>query len=284
MLREKILKELRPIRSWCGGVEEELLKRGEKPEFPISFLPKLNSKVWGLRKGLNLIGARTSNCKSTWVRQLAWTMAKEGLTVFFMSLEDDVTGIIENLFVLDKQINNYDLQIGAYKCSQEYQQKWKEFVADMPKNLIISNNIGSTFDEVNYLLEAMQPTPRVVIVDYLQAIKIEGKEREVLDEYIRKFREICMNKNICGILVSQMNRESVKDGGEPELIHFKGSGKQEEHADLAAILSWGFKKDNNELNINDFTITIGKNKKGRTGVHKVMYYPETYRFEERMDA
>ena len=280
-MKDKVLKNLHSINSLCVGVRQELMHRSDAPEFPITSLDNLNRKIWGLKRGLNIIAGRTSQGKSALGKQIAWGLAKNKLPTLYMSLEDDAAGIVESLFSNIKEVDNQELLTGAFKFSSDYQGDWAEFITQIPKELLITNNLGVTFDEVNYMIQALQPKPKCVIIDYIQAIKYSGKnERENLNEYIRQFRQICFENGIAGVLVSQMNRMAVADDHEPGLENLKGTGTLEEHADLVLILQWEYFFSRVEEKKNDFTIYVAKNKKGRTGKHPVRFFPQFSKFKE----
>lgn len=281
-MKQLVLREVRSLKSLCDGVKADLLSRSDKPLYPITTLDVLNRKVWGLRKGLNIIAGRTSQGKSVLAKQLAWGTAKSGIPTLFMSLEDDKEKVVEDLFSNIKEINNFDLLTGSFKFEMEYQTAWADFITEIPRELLVTNHIGATFEEVNFMINSLEPTPKCVVVDYIQAIKNTGKnDRENLNEYIRSFREICVRKGIAGILVSQMNRSAVMDNkAEPTLENLKGTGVLEEHADLVLILQWDYFYTRNEDQKNDFTIYVAKNKRGRTGKHSVRFYPEFSKFKE----
>jgi replicative DNA helicase len=282
MLREKIINGLQSVSSLCAGVRKDLIERSDSPLFPITSLEHLNRKVWGLRKGLNIIAARTSHGKSCLGLQFAWDFAKKGIPTLVMSLEDDKETIIERLFSNIKEVDNYDLLTGCFKHRADYQKDWDEFIEEIPKELLITDGIGSSFEEVNYMLESLEPKPKCVIIDYIQAIKYTGKnERENLNEYIRQFREICLKNGIAGILMAQMNRMAVLENRqEPTLENLKGTGVLEEHADLVLILQWEYFYKRDEAKKNDFTIYVAKNKRGRTGKHQLTFFPQFSKFKE----
>lgn len=281
-MKDLIIREARLARSLCAGVRQDLASRVGVPQFPIPSMERLNKKIWGFRKGLNIIAGRTSQGKSCVAKQFAWGFARMGIPTLFMSLEDDKEKIVEDLFSNIKEIDNFDLLTGCFSFNQAYQAEWNEFVNEVPKELLITNHIGATFEQVLFMIEHLDPTPKCVIVDYIQAIKNTGKnDRENLNEYIRQFREICVTKGIAGVLVSQMNRMAVLDGKqEPTLENLKGTGVLEEHADLVLILQWDYFYNRIEDKKNDFTIYVAKNKRGRTGKHHVRFFPEFSKFKE----
>lgn len=282
MFQEKILKKLRSVRSLCDGVKSDLLNRSDSPKFQVTSLPELNRKIWGMKKGLNVIAGRTSQGKSCLASQIAWDVASCGIPTLILSLEDDASTIIERMFSRTKDIDNYDLETGMFKHHLQYQKEWEEFITEIPKELLVTDGIGSTFEEVNFMLTSLDPKPKCVVIDYIQAVKCAGKnERENLNEYIRQFREICVTNGICGILASQMNRMAVLgEQGEPSLENLKGTGVLEEHSDLVLILKWDYFYDRDEEKKNDFTIYVAKNKRGRTGKHHLRFFPQYSRFAE----
>ena len=78
--------KIHPTRHYLDGIEKEILSRGDTPKFPITSLPEFNHKVWGMKCGMTVVGARTSNGKSAFAGQLAWDFANQGMPVLFLSL------------------------------------------------------------------------------------------------------------------------------------------------------------------------------------------------------
>jgi len=280
-MKEKIIQNLATVKSLSTGVKADLLARKDKPEFPITSLPDLNHKMWGLKKGLNVVASRTSQGKSSITSQMCYDTAKAGLPTLLLSLEDDAQTIIEKMYCQQQYIDNELLQRGHFIKDYSYQNKWDVFIENFPRNLLITNEIGSTFQEINFLIESLNPMPRVICVDYLQNIKATSKnEREAFDEYIRHFRALCIKNNIAGILVSQMNRMAGGAEGVISLENLKGTGGLEEKSEMVILLHWEYFHTRNEAKKNEYTVIIAKNKRGRTGKHMLHYTPEHYRFNE----
>jgi len=141
-LKNKVMAELKSITSWSSGVRQELLTRGDAPEFNISSLPQLNAKLWGLRKGLTILASRTSQGKSSLILQWCDDLSRQGVPTVLFSLEDDVPTIIEKLFCQKMRIDNYSLLRGDFKLSQGIRDEWDRFVSELPKSLIITCGIG----------------------------------------------------------------------------------------------------------------------------------------------
>lgn len=279
---EKIITEIKPIRSLLTGIETELLKRSSTPEFGLTTMPKLSQKIHGLKVGCLVIGARTSQGKSAMAVQIASDLSDQNIPTLFLSLEMTRESIIERLFCNRHEVDNFDLMIGKLAINSEYQAKWEIFKQTISKTpLLITDGLGKDFAEVLYLIENFNPKPRVIILDYVQMIRQDRGEREMLNEYIRKFRQICLQNKIVGILCSQVNRGILNEDNKiPTLEYLKGTGSLEEVADMVWLLSWDYFYTHNENKKNEYMLYIAKNRMGRTGKHSLIYIPEYYQFKE----
>jgi len=276
---EKILSEVKPVKAFLDGVEVELLNRGNEPLLPIKSLPSLNNKLWGLKVGLTVIGARTSIGKSSIALQMASDLALQGKRVLFLSLEMTVDSMVERLFCNLYEVDNYSLLTGKLKMDAELAKKWfsfKEKLQEAP--LILTCGIGMTCDEVNQIIEHLEEKPDAIFIDYIQAVRASRNEREALNEYIRHFRGLCIQNKIAGVMCSQANRQTFDDDNkEPLLSNLKSTGFLEEHSDCVILLHWAHFYDNSKPE-NEYKVIIAKQRNGRTGSHMVYYKPECYKF------
>jgi hypothetical protein len=124
----------------------------------------------------------------------------------------------------------------------------------------------------------------VIIIDYVQNISMaRGDTREIINEYLRNFRNMALAYDFAGILCSQINRgaENVKDHC-PSMAQLKESGFLEESADVVMLLYWDGYDKATKAGSDDsaFSLIVAKNRNGRTGVHPLVYIPKHYRFEE----
>ena len=265
------------LSDYLKRTESVLLARKESPELPITSMPDLNKKIWGLPKGkMTVIGARTSMGKTSFVLQMAIDVLTQGKSIHYFSFEMTKEQIVERMFCNLYKVDNYALLSGKFT---EYLSLWDDFKEHLSNlRIVMSNEFGQSWKDIERFLSVLTVKPDVIIVDYIQAVAkaaVEGKG--FIDEYIRKFREICITHNIAGVIVSQLNRSTVEDGKSvPNLHNLKGSGFLEELADLVVLLEWTGKKQQN----NDFVVNVAKNRNGRTGFIKVKYEPEFYKFSD----
>lgn len=256
--------------------------RGQAPEIPIKSLPELNKKLWGLHpKKLTILGARTSNGKSAFALQLAWDIAKQNIPVLFLSLEMYEEDIIERLFCMAQKVDNYELLKGNFS---EHIQSWWKFEKELEgTNLVITDMLGKTWQDVDKYLSELTAKPKVIFIDHLQEAKHASlsNQKEVIDEYLKKMRLLAIRDNIALVICSQINRASQGEnvGSEPQLHHLKNSGYIEEGADQIILLHWPYHYQKTG-DRNKFIINVAKNRNGRTGWIDVCYQPEHYHFYE----
>ena len=280
--RQDIHTRISPLAQTFQGAWAKIGRRSGHPELPINSLPRLNRLLWGLhRQKLITIGARTSQGKTTLALQLAWDMADARHTVYFLSLEQTKEALAERLFCNVMQVDNYALLRGMVD-SPGIQNAYDIFTRMIEEsNLILTDCIGSTADELIEMVEKLSLRPSVVVVDYIQTIRKERKEtRDAIDHYMRTFRELAIKHNFCAINVSQINRgaQGTTDP-HPQLHHLKGSGVIEEHSDAVLLLHYPHKYDPEDESLkNVFEINLAKNRDGQTGVIKCMFLPQYYKF------
>ncbi|MBU4311797.1 MAG: AAA family ATPase [Candidatus Omnitrophica bacterium] len=278
-------KTIQPIRGYLSNIRKDLGERAGVPKLSINTLPALNRKIWGLKEGLTVIGGRTSQGKSALALQIAFDLAGQSIPVLFLSLEMTVEALIERLFCNIEEVDNYSILTGRFKNDLEIQAKWKTFTDYASKiPLLITCGIGKNFQEINKLVPMINPEPKVVIVDYVQAIVTKaGQSREMINEYIRYFRQLAIEKKFAGVLCSQINRGAEETRrNEPHLYQLKETGVLEEHADTVLLLHWPNFYTRDPSKVNEFKINIAKQRNGRTGEHNLIWKPEYYKFTEKV--
>jgi replicative DNA helicase len=272
------------ISEWLPGLAEELYNRGNEPALSIKSLPELNRKIWGIRQGaLTVIGARTSQGKSSFALQIASDLSSQKIPVWLLSLEMSVPSLIERLFCHMMSVDNYSVLSGQMKMDKGIQRKYLKFKEIMQdSSLLITEGIGKNWEDVVQLIEAVGERPKVVIVDYIQNIAFRsGDTREIINDYIRRFRNLAIKHNFAGILCSQINRGAEQQkNNEPTLAQLKETGFLEESADMVMLLHWKAFYDTIDNDTTPYSIDVAKNRNGRTGEHKLFYTPKYYRFTE----
>lgn len=283
-----MLANIKRIPQYFNGLYEDFLTRGTSPKYPLLSLPKFNRRIWGLKEGLTVVASRTSQGKSSMAGQFAYDLANQNIPTLFLSLEMTVEALVERLFCNVMEVDNYALLTGEFSLREEISGKWHEFKKIVnEKPLLITNGIGKTFKEINSLISLMNPTPKAVFIDYIQATSFQGKlAREMMNEYIRYFREMALEKKFVGVVCSQINRTASTESKdhEPQLHQLKETGVLEEHADTVILLHYPYFYDQNPEKENKYKIIIAKQRNGRTGRYNCKFIPEYYKFKELDDA
>jgi len=271
---------LSPIRVHKSELQEYLGKLKTGSEFQIHSMPKFNYMLSGMeRQKLVIVGARPSECKSVFCFQLAYDFSKH-FKVLYVSLEMTIKEALFRMLCYAKKINNTELYHGNIDAHQLQINEFYELLDRDKDKLIFTDGIGVNWDEFSNIMEHFKESkPDIVIVDYLQCIKTNGKSLDVIEDYIRRIRELAIRENILVILASQINRASISESKEPKMEGLKGSGKIEEQADKVILLHYPCKHDE-ETSINVFKIVIAKNKNGMTGYVDMKIIPENYRIYE----
>jgi replicative DNA helicase len=272
--------ELKPLVEIYDSLYEKLKRTEGGPEISLRSLPTLNKKIMGLSKGrMYIIGGRTSQGKTTLALQIAMDLARQGKRVYFLSFEMDQEEIMLRMLSNMCEIDANDIRFNISK-HVSMTDKLRQFLADGDFPMLLTYNIGLTVKELNHLIADL-PTPDLVIVDYIQAIrKIDFDKLTSINNYIMDFRRLCVEHNFCGILVSQINRDAMDlKEKKPALWQLKGSGTLEEHADVVMLVHWEhFYTSTTDKN--KFIVLISKNRQGMVGSVDLNYFPEFYKFKD----
>jgi replicative DNA helicase len=190
-------------------------------------------------------------------------------------------------------VDNYAVLSGQMKEETDIQRKYLKFKEVLQDStLLITEGIGKNWEDVVQLIEAVGERPKVIIVDYVQNIAFKsGDTREIINDYIRRFRNTAIKHDFAGVLCSQINRGAEEQKSkEPSLAQLKETGFLEESAYMVMLLHWqdfyGKKKDDGKMvmpvisDTTDYEVNVAKNRNGRTGIHKLFYTPKYYRFTE----
>ena len=265
---KELSKKLVPVSEILETVLKDIASRGTTPTYPTG-LNALDALLWGLhKKELLIMGARTSQGKSSLAFQLALHLASIGQKVAYFSLEMSKEQLVERMIAYHARINSRAIKHGL---AQKQIENSASSLRAYSRNLtLLIDEGGFTFEEIVDICELVPFD--FVFIDYIQMVSVKGykSKLEAIDEYVRKFKELAKTMNFGGVIVSQVNREGVKDMG---LHHLKGSGTLEEHPDTVLLLDWDWEKDT-------YTIRVDKQRHGECGDAEVRYEPEYFTFSD----
>ena len=106
----------------------------------------------------------------------------------------------------------------------------------------------------------------LICVDYLQLLRSDGadyREQEIAS-YSRAMKLLGKSTGVPVVVVAQMNRDSVKRGGKPQISDLRESGALEQDADIILLIDRPAAIDPDDR-AGEADIIVGKNRRGRTG-------------------
>jgi replicative DNA helicase len=209
-------------------------------------LKELNKFIGGWRSELIIIAARPGIGKTAWSLALSKTLAFDNIPVCIYSLEMSDYLLAERLIYAEADMNDEDI----YKTNHGYMNdtlwvKIKKAKLRLEK-LPIYIDDNSCVD-INYIKSHSRIMNKknlcgAIIIDYLQLTSIKREKNknkaEIISNICRELRTLRKNLNIPIIVLSQLNRDLEKRGGDkkPQLADIKESGGIEESADMIMFI------------------------------------------------
>ena len=132
----------------------------------------------------------------------------------------------------------------------------------------------------------MQHNIELIVIDYLQLMhadgRIESRQQEVA-EISGGIKKLAKDLNVPVLVLAQLNREVDKAtgaGARPKLAHLRESGTIEQDADIVSFLHRDREesKGATETTSVESEWIIEKNRNGRTGNFKMLFYPARMEF------
>lgn len=271
-------KKYRPVPLLSGVEEmrqdfEERIEQGDV-KYGVEIL---DDAVETIRKGsLTIIQARPNTGKSLLGQIIAKNLAKQGKKVLICSCEMGAALLMEREFknlcgITPKQLRDlyeYQRDKANYILDTVFDSQY-----DFLKNIDICETGGATVEDLIEMFNICNEYDYIV-VDYIQRIRGEGKEYEVITNAARELQTYARQTKKALIICSQAKRANGKeDVTQNAGAQGKGSGSIEEDGDIGILLS--------ELLVGDektILMTLFKNKYG--SLKNITY---KYRLDDRLN-
>ncbi len=238
-------------------------------------LTKLDRMTGGLKNGeYILIAARPSIGKSALALQIALNSADFKFPVGLFSCEMSGESIAQRTISGVSGKTNLELLRG--ECSVDSLLKQTENLINLP--VFIDDTSGITVTELRSKARklVMKHDIKLLIVDYIQLMKGEGRSREEeVSSISRGLKSIAKDLNIPVIGLSQLNRKCEERASKrPQLSDLRESGTLEQDADIVIMLHrpayYGFSEMETDEGTNASSsgvmeLIIAKNRNGVTG-------------------
>ena len=208
--------------------------------------------------GLTVLGAGSSNGKTTLAIQWADHIAASGRDVLFVTLEQSRHEMVsKSLSRMMRQTHNH---VGGYYAVaadeimvRERRDRWTpdqnaalltccaRYTQEVAPHLhYLETSKQPSFKQIKRAFEALcaegKKSP-VLFVDYLQIIKAmddRASERKAIDDNVSELRKLARDYDTAVVVISSINRQSYAEGA--GLSGFKESGMVEYSCDLALML------------------------------------------------
>jgi len=268
--------------------------------------PKLDTMLGGLRPGsLNVLAARPGVGKSALAMNMAMNVAANGKTVVLFSLEMSDDDIGQRLLssAMTKPVSEI---VNSHRLTDEDKRQIDQAVTKLVDYPILLDDTAvinpvTMKTKIQQLVSAGNP-PGLVIVDYLQLVKLQGmgsrSRAEEVSDISRNLKLLAKEFRIPVIALSQLNRKA-EERGTPQMSDLRESGAIEQDADTIMFIERPDVKEDNgnkqgteeETSMNGMSsrdaaeaqpayIILAKNRHGGIGKDTVWWIPSKTMFYE----
>lgn len=202
--------------------------------------PDLDTATRGLHGGeLIILAARPAMGKSVLAMNIAANVAKQGGSVYVLSLEMPRIELMSRLAAADSSAPYDKIQAAAF---DEIGGQLGSFVSDLKnRRLLIDDRATMTVPRLRASLKRYKRRVGaldLVVIDYLQLLSSTGQGRyEQVSEISRALKVLAMELDVPIICLSQLNRELEKRPNKrPVLADLRDSGSLEQDANAVLFL------------------------------------------------
>ena len=247
----------------------------------------LDRKLLGLQEGLFIIGGEPGTGKTTFVTNLAGNAALNGYPVLFVTLEEPVEKLQLKAFQATLK-----LDLSPFLEGKEHPEKFQTILNEKTRKLEekieyldgLEAKIDFTKNKATAIkMLANHKVDRcLIVVDYLQkwTARMGGEKdfRFAVGDVVAELRSISHRLHSPVVLISSVNRETIKGRNPNKLTAFKESGEIEYSADCCIYMS---EKESQTLSHPRRCISfdVVKNRYGEPGEFDLIFDPEKFLFE-----
>ncbi len=254
--------------------------------------PAIDEIIGGLRKTeYILLGARPSIGKTALGINIAQNLIMRNKSVAFFSYEMSKELVIERMLKSMSRVSSKKLSKAKKNGNERYEMEnkdWEKLIKAAnyihQKNFFIDDNPNRTVADMNSMCRKLKRKNGLdlVIVDYLQKIKpsANGSRREQLEQISNDLKNMAKQLKVPVIVISSLSRASQqRENKIPVMSDLRETGQLEFDADVIMFLhrEYYYKPEEKDLK-HDADIIIAKNRNGRIGRAKLMWFEEYTRF------
>jgi len=221
---------------WHDTVARRVVERYLQPDTDRMIpMPVLGDRCRGWKfKKFYLVGGITSNHKTTFALNSAYTAADAGFSVLYWTLEDDAEDVCERVIVSQTKIMTLDdFEMGRPARGQGDASKMRDLVAVLEANdklpiWYIDKRLALARMVAEICRLVAKHGIRMVIVDFMQLVPKQDARMSDTDhqtEVAQTFADLAKRLNIVMIAVVQLTQEATKrseDGLAPRTGDIRG--------------------------------------------------------------
>lgn len=226
-------------------VYDEIERRAESPSPPSLGMPTgitdLDKALVGIEPGtMTIIGGRTSDGKSALALQVADSFSRHGCTPLVFCLEMNRKQLAYRALATGAGISNYDLR----RAQGLTADNWANLATTVGKlsqhTIDYAFTPGLTSPQLRTIATQRVRSKRcgAIFIDHLGLMRVGRAENRnlALGEITRDVKQLALDLDVPIVLLCQLNRESGKRDGAPQLFDLRESGHIEEDCDNAILI------------------------------------------------
>ena len=242
----------------------------------------------GLHDGsLTVFGGRPSMGKTALALNVASHVASSGKRVGIFSLEMSREELLARLLCTRARVDSHQYRLGYLK-KNERTQLARAYEEMKGWDLFIDEHASL---DVQYMAERLREQPvDLVIVDYLQLMRMQGKQRENRTQEVgahsRGLKLLAREIRKPVITLSQLSRAlELRENKRPTMSDLRESGDIEQDADIVAFVyrEEVYKRDRPELK-GLAELIVAKQRNGPTGTVQLVWLSSIVKFENKLEA
>ncbi len=258
-------------------IDLQALRTPKKPGVVLPY-PALQKMTWGLRRGeITLVTAASGIGKSTFVKELAYHICKDGHTVANIALETQMEDVARSYVAMDNNVPAHRLIFNPTCIEQEAYDKSVEWMFRSNKMHFFRHwgSINPEALKAKMLYFARALGVDFIVLDHVSMV-IAGtesdNERKDIDKLFEAMTQICTETGVGIIPIIHLKRvqgKKLNHGDEVELTDLRGSSGAEQ----MSFNVWALERNQQGENKDLVKIRVLKNRSlGFTGLADHLVY------------
>jgi len=249
-------------------------------------LSEVDGLICGMETGLYLLAARPSMGKTALALNITLNALKENVPVAFFSLEMDAQQLIDRMAACLSGINAWKIKTGDLSSDD-----WRVLDEDVgtfldKAPLYVQDEAGITCSQIHAKARRLKVRRKklgLIVVDYLQLIKMENSESQEqgVSQLSASMKNMSKELQVPVLCLAQLNRscETRGENKRPRLSDLRGSGSLEQDADVVMFL-YRASYYNTGKNEREAELLVRKHRNGPIGEVKLDWDKDRQRFSD----